>query len=507
MDGIVQIIRIFDKHRIRHIDVLGNKDSTSRATDLYHQIRDGKINTDDEAAKFLFGKETDKSTNKYRTFKTDFKKRLMNTLPFIDVSNTALDDYQQATFGINKDWMAIKTLLKSGLSGVAAPLAEQLLPTVLKYEYAEIAVPLIALIKYGFAAKGDPVSYAKYQTLHDEYTAMWFAELKAEEYGNLLKMEYTKTAEHKPHVSSIAKTYFEELKPLMEKYNSPTLHISGRIVEVYIYSTINDYKNLLDVAERALVFFRSKPYLIKVPLGIFLNQKMIALMMLKRYDEAYAAINESLTLRTKSTFNWFKGQESKVALCFRMHRYTEGYAIYKEVIAMPEFNQVLTGMNKEIWLVFNAYFHLLHKLDKTTGLVFEEKDKDFKIQKFMNNVPTFTNDKKGMHLSILIIHICFMMDGTKQRVLLIDRIEAIRKYLSRNTAKTDPSYRFNQFGNMLLEIPKSGFIRAVLEKNTAALFKDLQDVPHDMIESIYRSEVVELEELWVLMLNNYEQLK
>jgi hypothetical protein len=418
-----------------------------------------------------------------------------------------LDEYQRATYNILHEWLTIKTLFKSGMSAIGTPMAEQLLPSVLKYEYAEIGAPLIAAIKYGLAMKGDKKQYAEYQDLHNKYVEMWCAEQKAEDYSNILRMEYVKTAQYKSHMSDIAKAYFEELKPMMEKHQSAVLHMYGRSVEVYIYSTINDYKNLLDVAERALTFFNSKPFIVKTPISIFLHQKMIALMMLRRYPEAEEAINESMESRVRGSFNWFKGQESKVALSFRMHRYTEGYAIYKEITAMPEFNKVLTGMNKEIWFVFNAYFHLLHKLGVAKNLSFEEHEKDFKIQKFLNDVPTFNSDRKGMHLAILIIEICFMMSTNKQRGALIDRIESIEKYITRNTLKTDPSYRFNQFANMLLEMPKSGFMRSILEQNTAELFKDLQSVPYDMLESIYRSEPVELEEVWLLVLDNYENLK
>ncbi len=504
MDKLSQIIRTFDNYKLRHIDVLNNQDSKSRATELYQQIQKGKINTDDEAAKFLFGPEANKSTGKYRVFKADFKKRVMNTLLFIDTSNPTLDEYQQATYDIHREWMEIKALLKGGMSHIAAPLAEQLLVTALKYEYAEITVPLISAIKYGIAMKGEKELYHKYQDLHTHYMGMWLAEQKAEEYNNLLRMEYVKTAEYKSFVADTAKGYFEELKPLMEKYSSAVLHMWARSVELYMYSTISDYKGILAVAERALIFFSAKSFVIKTPISIFLQQKMIALMMLKRYPEAYEAIDETIKLRVRGSFNWFKGQESKVALLFRMHRYTEGYAIYRDITAMPEFEKILTGMNREIWSVFNAYFHLMHKLGSASDLALEEKE--FKLQKFLNDVPTFNNDKKGMYLAILIIEICYMMSARQQNTL-IDRIEAIQKYLTRNTLKTDPSYRFNQFANMLLEIPKSGFMRSVLEKNTAVFFKDLQSVPYDMVESIYRSEVVALEELWGLVLNNYEKLK
>lgn len=504
MDKVIQIIRVFDKYKMRHIDVLNHQDSESRHTQLYKEIVKGKVTTDEEAARFLYGKEGNKNMPKYRTFKSEFKSRVINTMIFIDPSHEDFDDYQRAVYEVNLEWMTIRAAARHGLNDAAQGLAEGLFETAKKYDYTDVAVQILDLLKNHSARQGDKKKFAAYQVLSEHYNGLWLAEQKAKDYANLLKMEYVKTAEYKAHVSDTARAYFEEFKPLMEKYDSVMFFFNVFSVEIYIYSTISDYKNLLYVAERAIKYFSTKAFTLKVAMSIFLQQKMIALMMLKRYEEAYTAIDSSLELRMVGTFNWFKGKESKVALCFRTRRYTEGYAVYEEVTAMPEFDKVLTGMNKEIWFVFDAYFHLLHKLGVAKELVLEEKE--FKIQKFINNVPTFNNDKKGMHLSLVVLEICFMM-SRKQRDELIDRIEAMQKHLTRYTDKTDPSYRFNQFGNMLLQIPKSGFTRSVLEKNTASLLEDLKSVPYDIMESIFRSEVIELEDLWAFMLNNYEGLK
>ncbi len=505
MDKLSQLIRAFDKYKMRHINVLNHQDKNSRHTQLYNAIVKGKVTTDEEAVNFLYGKSKDKVLPpKYRTFKTEFKERAINSMMLIDADHEDFDDYQRAVYAANWEWLMIRAAARQGLSDVAAYFAENLFETVKKYEYTDIAIQILDLLKHTSASRGDKKKFAAYQALSEHYNGQWLAEQKAKDYANLLKMEYVKTAEYKANVSATARAYFEELKPLMEKYNSIGLYFNATVVEIYIYSSISDYKNLLAVAERGIKHFREKGFVLKVALSIFLQQKMIALMMLKRYPEAYDTINESLKLRKAGTFNWFKAQESKVALCFRTHRYTEGYAIYKEVTAMPEFNKVLTGMGKEIWPVFNAYFHLLHKLGVAKELVLEDKVFDFSA--FVKEVPTFNQDKKGMHLALIILEICFMM-SKKQRDELIERIEAMQKHLSRYSDKTDPSYRFSQFGNMLLEIPKSGFMRSVLQENTKTLFKDLQSVPHDMIEAIFRSEVVELEDLWGMMLNNYEQLK
>ena len=505
MDKLSQLIRAFDKYKMRHINVLNHQDKNSRHTQFYNAIIKGKVTTDEEAVNLLYGKSKDKVLPpKYRVFKTEFKERAVNSIILIDADHEDFDDYQRAVYAANREWLIIRAAARQGLSDVAEDFAESLFEDVKKYEYTDIAVQILDLLKHTSASKGDKKKFVMYQGLSEHYNGQWLAEQKAKDCANLLKMEYVKKAEFKAHVSVTARAYFEELKPLMEKYNSIGLYFNATVVEIYIYSSISDYKNLLAVAERGIKYFREKGFVLKVALSIFLQQKMIASMMLKRYPEAYDAINESIKLRQKGTFNWFKGQESKVALCFRTHRYTEGYAIYKEVTAMPEFKKELTGMNREMWFVFNAYFHLLHKLGVAKELVLEENAFDFAA--FIKDVPTFNQDKKGMHLALVILEICFMM-SKKRRDELIDRIDALQKHLSRYSDKTDPSYRFSQFGNMLLEIPKSGFMRSVLEENTAHLFRDLQSVPYDMIESVYRSEVVELEALWIIMLNNYESLK
>ena len=91
---------------------------------------------------------------------------------------------------------------------------------------------------------------------------------------------------------------------------------------------------------------------------------------------------------------------------------------------------------------------------------------------------------------------------------MFERIEGIEKYLNRHTEKTDPSYRFNQFGCMLLEIPKSGFIRSVLEERTESLFEDLKSVTYNFAESnMYRSEPIDLEEMWDWILDCYEDAR
>ena len=382
MDRLAQIIRAFDGYRLRYIDVLNNDDSKSQHTQLYQAVLKGKVNTDDEAAQFLFGKTAHKGTPTYRNFKTEFKKRLLTTLLFIDTSHADFDKYQKNIYEINREWMTIRAISRHGMSTISLSLAEKLLELIIQYDYTDLAIQVLDMLKYATAMQGDKKQYAKYKTLSDRYIHLWLTEQKAKDYHNILRMEYMQSNQYKPFISNIAKKYFEELKPEMEKYDTVGLHMYGRIVEIYIYSTINDYENVLDVAERALAFFKAKPFVLKAAISLFQHQKMIALMMLKRYAEAEKVIEETIVLRAKGSFNWFIAHESKMFLSFKMSHFTEGYALYAKITKMPEFKELREGLSKEIWVLFHAYFHLLARLGKMPLSAFAEKDKVFKVSKF-----------------------------------------------------------------------------------------------------------------------------
>ena len=83
-------------------------------------------------------------------------------------------------------------------------------------------------------------------------------------------------------------------------------------------------------------------------------------------------------------------------------------------------------MSKEMWFLFNAYFHILHHLGKMPLSAFEKDNKVFKVAKFLNDVPTFCKDKKGMNIVVLSLKLCFLV-LTRQAEELIKQEESFKK--------------------------------------------------------------------------------
>ena len=109
-----------------------------------------------------------------------------------------------------------------------------------------------------------------------------------------------------------------------------------------------------------------------------------------------------------------------------------------------------------------------------------------------------------MNIVILSVEMSFLV-ATKQYTDLIKRLESIEKYFDRYAKKDDPYYRFHQFGSLLLEIPKSNFNRILTKKNTVELLENLQSVAFDPVTSVYRGEVMNVEEIWDWLLETLKE--
>ena len=499
MNILTQIVQVLDRYKLRDIDIIDSKDSESRYTELYRLIREGSVKTDEDAARHFYGAKATPNEGKYRVFKNEFKNRLLNTLYFIDTNNPVFTDFQSAYYSSQHQWGAINLLYRRNITVAANILAERLLTDCKKYELTDLCVLILERLKTSFALQiGDRKKYEDFKTQFWHYKAVWEAEHLALEAFEAIRIDYVKSTAFRPETSMKAQESLDSLEPLRQKYDSFMFIYSYFCVKEAVFSAKHDWKGVIEVCDETLALFEAKPFTMKSYIGIIKNQKVIALLMLKRYEECHITLNEALDLQEQGNFNWFKTMEKKVLLGFHTAHYTEGVETYKQVLDLKEFKS-LQGHSAEIWKLFEANFYLVASmglLDKNKEMPFGK----FRLNKFLNDIPNFSHDKKGMNIPVLVMQIALMIIE-KMHYGLIDRIENIEKYVVRNIPKTDiANYRSNQMIKILMEIPKADFSRKILEKTTKKLLEDLKSVPFDLRETGYKIEVFPYDELWVKLL-------
>jgi hypothetical protein len=501
MDILTQVVQVLARYKRQKIDIIGNDDSDSRYTKLFNLIKEGKVTTDKEVAQHFFGDKATPGDSTYRFFKSEFKERLLNTLFFIDLDNPQFNEFQRAYYKALHDWGAINILYRRGIIDAANNLAEKLLTDCIKYENTDLCVAILQRLKSMYALQvGDKKKYIHFKNLFWHYKEIWNSEHLAQEAFEEIRLDYVKSTAYRPETSAKAELTLRNLKELRDKTDSFFFVYFYYSVKEAIYSAKHDWKGLVPMCDEAIAYFNAKPFSVKTYIAIFLNQKAIALLMLHRFEECHVILEEALALQEEGNGNWFKTMEKKMLLFFQTEAFTEGYDLYNRVRNIKEYKN-LQGHGAEIWRLFEAYLYLGALVGKIPNIDRHAKNTfgNFRLRKFLNEIPTFSHDKKGMNIPVLVIQIVLMV--LEKHNGLVDRIETIEKYLVRNVPKSDRgNYRSNQFIKALVELPKADFKVKIIQRKTDKIITDLMSVPYDIIEAGYKAEVLPFEVLWQMIL-------
>lgn len=498
MEILREMVQVLTKYKTKNIEVLGNAtDTPSQVYEFYSRIADGTFASDEDAAAHFF--DGNVRNQSYKNLKTRLKNRLINTVFFVEANASMFNEYEKAYLNCYKDWAAAKILAGKSAKKSALNLCHKILKQAEKADFLDIIIEVCRLLRYQYGSvRYDKNKFRKYNELLKRSLIIREKELFMEEcYLNLIPF----FLENKPSDNALIKqaTDYEALiKEDVENYNTFLILYNGGMIQIIKSMGKNDYNTTISVCDNIINRFESKPVIWKGGITTFFMQKLVCHVQLKDFDSGKHTANNLFHYLEEGTFNWFKGQELYMYLFFHTKNYQELYLIHNKITQSKRF-QYLPNNAKEIWNIFKAYIHFLIEANEIT---LENEDKTFKkfrLGKFLNEVPTFSQDKRGRNISILVIQIIFTI-VQKNYNRAIDRIETIEKYSSRYLKK-DTNFRSNCFIKMLLEIPKAGFHRVAVERKASKYRIRLSEMPLEVANQSHSIEIILYEDLWEMVLN------
>jgi hypothetical protein len=156
---------------------------------------------------------------------------------------------------------------------------------------------------------------------------------------------------------------------------------------------------------------------------------------------------------------------------------------------------------KEIFNTTLGYLHLL--VDSGfVGDSGEEQEKlpEFKLGKFLNTTPVFSKDKRGINVSILLMHIAFLLQR-KDYNSIIDRTDSLNQYAYRYLRKDD-SFRSNCMIKMVIQMTKADFNPLRTERYTEELRNELGRLGFAGSGENIEIEIIPFEILWDIMMKS-----
>jgi len=496
MQELINLISLFQRTKFKVNGMLSIiLELGSEMERFYDAIATGAVKTDEDAKAHF--PEYAQSAGRLHTIKGKLKERLNDSILLLDFRESAFTERQHAFYACSKKWATAMTLLSKNARENGISLLENLLRQALRFEFTEITVDILRTLRlhYGIL-EGDQKRYDQIEQQINQFESYWIMERKTEGFYAELVTRYVRNKSQKEEISSKASAYFQEVKPYMEQCDTFKVQFFGRLLEILIYDSVQDYPNTARLCEDALAFFAKKEYVSSIVLQVFNYNLFTCYLHLREYDKCLQLADKHQDLFEDGSYNWFKLQELYFLTAMQSGNLAEGLRIYGIVSTHPNLEHQPTAIT-EMWRIFEAYTCLLLQ----AGVVVDKRVSPdrFKLSKFLNEIPMFSKDKAGMNIPILIVqHLFDVVSGRWSHI--IDRAETLAKYRTRYVSGPELA-RTNCFLRMLEQLPKCSFKLEDVQKRTAPLLLALLEMPPQTSPQNIEIEVVPYELLWDMVLH------
>ncbi|MBL7795928.1 MAG: hypothetical protein JNJ90_05430 [Saprospiraceae bacterium] len=495
MQELINLVLLFQRTKFKVSGMMSIVlEPDSEMERFYNAIAGGFVKTEDDARAVF--PEYAQNPARLHTIKGKLKERLNDSILLLDFRESAFTERQHAFYACSRKWAASMTLMTKNARENGINLLENLLRQTLRFEFTELTVDILRTLRlhYGIL-EGDQKRFDQIEQQLNQYEEYWIMERKTEGYYAELVTRYVRNKSQKEEISKKAREYFDRVKPYLEQCSTFKVQFFGRMLEILIYDSMQDYPVTARLCEQALEFFDKKDYVSNTVLQVFNYNLFTCYLHMRQFDKCLLMAREHQDLFEDGTYNWFKLQELYFLSAMHSGNYSDGLRISLAVAAHPNFEHQPAPVI-ETWKIFEAYIALL----AYGGLIaVPDTVSKFKISRFVNEIQFFSKDKSGMNIPVLVVQ--FLFDLAQHRwPQIIDRAEGLSKYRSRYVNSPDMA-RSQCFMRMLEQVPKASFLLPEVQKRTADTWKQLTILPSSTHNPDTEIEIVPYDVLWGIVLN------
>lgn len=495
MDEIVSLVKFVSSQRTQQIDLFSSRDSLPFKTRLlYDAILNSQVNSDEDALELLYKGDISKRRS-YLKLKNRLRKRLLNTLVFVDTNKRDLTDRRKVGLELGRFVVIMNILWDRLQHKLCLPLAKKQFARAVKFEYAKYAVELgeYILYYYGVVAPDLKKFNAFKKQMIRVREEMEF-EIRSTEIYSEVSIGYTTNV-------GLSKTYLNEMKEFcleLESQQKRAIYIKANLRAYNIRSSfalmIKNYDKAIDIAEEAIKYVEGKKFATGNVTNQFVSNLIIASISLGNYKLANQYSDKIMPKMGINSVNWYIQRNYRFIIFTGLEDYQSLYSLTLEVVNSKNYKKFT--LQNEYWKVIEAYIQFMIRL----GVIDPSLDesglelKPFRLNKFLNEVPKYSKDKRGLNVSILVVQFLFLLLDKKYDAI-IDRADALKQYTYRYL-KNDETFRSNLFLKLLIKVIEQDFHPVAVERHTQKLFARLHETKRNTDFQSNQLEIIPYEKMW-----------
>ncbi|MBK6483480.1 MAG: hypothetical protein IPG01_10185 [Chitinophagaceae bacterium] len=493
-----EMVGLVTKQRLNNIELIDERLPDGKENlylKLFKGIADGVFNSDEEAALQLY--QTSAKNKKYLMLKSRLKERLINTLFFLNHKKIQDSPYQKAVYQCNRNYFCSKILLTHGARTSAIAMAKSTLALAKQFDLNEITLLCARMLRHHYSMMGLKQEFQQFNDLADVSLKLIRSETKAEHMYEQLLSQVARSKSYSQELTATAKEYFNQSKELSKYQQSFHLHLLHYRIGLLYYQVIGNYRLTLNLCNRLQVFLKKNSrYRLASREGEIALLKMVCCLYLNDYKNGKQNADEALKFYTQGSNNWFVVLQNYFMLAMHAGKHKQAAEIFEQATGHQRF-QYLSDEKSEEWKIYEAYLHYVMPA-KTKG-------KEFKILKFINEVPIYSKDKGGLYPAILIAQLLFMIDrGDEDRIE--KNIESLRIFSSRYLSGKK-SVRTSIFIKMLRQLINCHFKPEKVKAKAAPYLKKLTESKYGHLTENETMEIIPYEDIWSIILSRMTSKK
>lgn len=500
MKHLIEISKIVTKKKVKKIEIFDDqalKNKNSKFYEFYEALMVGKFKNDRDAATFLYG--CSPTDDKYRQLKSRFRKRLLNTLFFLDVNLPSASNYDRAYYSCNKEWTLVKILLSNGAEHTAADSARSILTVALKFHFADVIVNCCRILRAYASKYGEEKEFEEYDAHIKQYSNVLDAEIRAEELYQRVTMNYLNSPEKNKDLKSKIDIYCDALVSLSEQYNSPNVTYNMYLVWAYRYEMLHDWQAMLEVCKRADDYVEQNPsFYQEEVVSTFQLKKMSAYLHLRDYKNGKSEAEKSLQSLDEGSESWFVFMEYFLLLALHSDNYINAMAIHGRAVNQTRFKK-LPIMEREKWSLYEIYLDYLIESQSLDSPALAHRKRSGRSTKFLNDPVLYPKDQRIFTVHFVVAQILFFLDKSNYSAVT-ERIDRLKNYANRQL-KPEDYYRAINFIRLLQQLVKADFQVEELG-NVEKYYNRLIETPFYYRGLVQELEVIPFEKLWNMILKS-----
>lgn len=497
MKTLYELARLTQKQN-KVFDVLIPASEDSPLRRLFNLVNLMPNLDDQESMIEIYGK---KNTVAFSRLKSRLREIYLQALMLQNTTDDADQERFEEILFSYKSTLYSRILNNKRAFNLSNEVLEKAISKSIKYHLTEnVLAQARLLIIYNSTISLNKYKIIKYIDLQSRYLNIYNWELKSENYFlELQKVQLQSLATVSNEITKKALLYYNELKKAGEIKSFNFNYNKYRILAAY-YEYTKDYNSLLQISTDAIKEFSSPEFRSDAVLSNINIRRLYSLIQSGEFNMAYSLGAKLLAKLQIGSNAWYRVAHYTLKAHLYAGDYENSINLLKIIIENPKFNKS-SEYYKELFNTSLGYLYLV--LD--SGLVpnsqiLKERLPEFKLGRYLNTVPVFSKDKRGINVSILLMHIAFLL-LRKDFDAIIDRVDSLNQYVYRYLRRDD-SFRSNCIIKMVIQITRADFNPIRSERYTKDLRKQLNEVPLIGSGENIEIEVIPFEKLWDIMYNS-----